>query len=47
MRLSSRSTSLLRIASGVTLAFIYIPLAIIFVYAFNSETVIVSGRRRA
>jgi putative spermidine/putrescine transport system permease protein len=39
MRLSRRSEILLRIASGFTLAFMYIPLAIIFVYAFNSETV--------
>jgi putative spermidine/putrescine transport system permease protein len=37
MRLSRRSELLLRLASGVTLAFIYIPLAIIVVYAFNAS----------
>jgi putative spermidine/putrescine transport system permease protein len=40
MRLSKRSTWLLRIASGVTLAFVYIPLAIIFIYAFNPDPVL-------
>ena len=37
MRLSRRSELLLRLASGVTLAFIYVPLAIIVVYAFNAS----------
>jgi putative spermidine/putrescine transport system permease protein len=35
MRLSRRARVLLRIAVGVTLAFIYIPLVIIAIYAFN------------
>jgi putative spermidine/putrescine transport system permease protein len=35
MRLSRRSKLLLRIGSSLTLAFIYVPLAIIVVYAFN------------
>src|SRR2546421_6479888 len=35
MRLSRRARILLRIAVGVTLAFIYIPLVIIAIYAFN------------
>ncbi len=39
MRISGRSLALLRIASGFTLAFMYIPLAIIFVYAFNPDVV--------
>ncbi len=37
MRLSRRAELLLRAASGVTLAFIYIPLLVIFIYAFNSS----------
>ncbi len=40
MRLSPRSLALLRLASGVTLAFMYIPLAIIVVYAFNADSVL-------
>jgi len=40
MRLSGRSLLLLRLASGATLAFIYIPLAIIVIYAFNPDTVL-------
>jgi putative spermidine/putrescine transport system permease protein len=35
MRLSRRATYLLRLGVGVTLAFIYIPLAVIAIYAFN------------
>jgi putative spermidine/putrescine transport system permease protein len=38
MRLSRRSTWLLRIGVGVTLAFIYVPLIIIGIYAFSSST---------
>jgi putative spermidine/putrescine transport system permease protein len=37
MRLSRRADLLLRAASAVTLAFIYIPLVVIFVYAFNTS----------
>ncbi|MDX6583974.1 MAG: putative spermidine/putrescine transport system permease protein [Solirubrobacterales bacterium] len=37
MRLSRRSTYLLRFAIGITLAFIYIPLIVIAIYAFNSS----------
>ena len=40
MRLSGRSLALLRIASGATLAFIYIPLGIIVIYAFNADVVL-------
>ncbi len=35
MRLSRRAQALLRIGVGVTLAFIYIPLIVIAIYAFN------------
>jgi putative spermidine/putrescine transport system permease protein len=38
MRLSSRTRSLLRIAVGLTLAFIYVPLIVIGIYAFNSSS---------
>ncbi len=37
MRLSRRAEFLLRAASGFTLAFIYIPLVVIVIYAFNSS----------
>ncbi len=37
MRLSRRAEFLLRAASGATLAFIYIPLVVIVIYAFNSS----------
>jgi putative spermidine/putrescine transport system permease protein len=40
MRLSKRSRILLRIAVGVGLAFIYIPLIAIFIYAFNSSKIL-------
>jgi putative spermidine/putrescine transport system permease protein len=40
MRFSRRSTILLRIAVGVGLAFIYIPLIVIAIYAFNSSNVL-------
>ena len=40
MRLSRRSQALLRLAVGVGLAFIYIPLLVIVVYAFNSSKVL-------
>ena len=40
MRLSGRSAVLLRIASSITLAFIYIPLGIIIIYAFNPDVVL-------
>ena len=36
MRLSNRSQILLRIGVGLTLAFIYIPLLVILIYAFNA-----------
>src|SRR3954454_15689604 len=35
MRLSRTSTNMLRVAVGVTLAFIYIPLIVVAIYAFN------------
>jgi putative spermidine/putrescine transport system permease protein len=37
MRLSRRSASLLRAGVGVTLAFIYVPLIVVGIYAFNSS----------
>ncbi len=37
MRLSRRSQALLRIATAITLAFIYIPLAVIVIYAFGES----------
>ncbi len=37
MRLSGRSALLLRIATGFTLAFIYVPLSVIAVYAFSTS----------
>ena len=37
MRLSRRAELLLRAASAVTLAFIYVPLVVIFIYAFNTS----------
>jgi putative spermidine/putrescine transport system permease protein len=40
MRLSKRSRILLRIAVGVGLAFIYIPLIVLAVYAFNSSKIL-------
>ena len=36
MRLSKRSDLLLRVGVGVTLAFIYIPLIVVVIYAFNA-----------
>jgi len=38
MRLSRKSQNLLRLGVGVTLAFIYIPLIVIAIYAFNGST---------
>jgi putative spermidine/putrescine transport system permease protein len=38
VRLSGRSRLLLRIGVGLTLAFIYVPLIVIGIYAFNSST---------
>ncbi len=38
MRLSRRSTVLLRIGVGIALAFIYVPLIVIAIYAFNADT---------
>jgi putative spermidine/putrescine transport system permease protein len=35
MRLSRRSQTLLRIGTGLTLAFIYVPLIVIVIYAFS------------
>ena len=40
MRLSRRSQALLRVAVGVGLAFIYIPLIVIVIYAFNSSRIL-------
>jgi putative spermidine/putrescine transport system permease protein len=40
MRLSRRSALLLRFAVGVGLAFIYIPLIVIAIYAFNSSNIL-------
>jgi putative spermidine/putrescine transport system permease protein len=40
MRLSRRSSLLLRIAVGVGLAFIYIPLIVLAIYAFNSSNIL-------
>jgi putative spermidine/putrescine transport system permease protein len=40
MRLSRRSTLLLRLAMAVGLAFIYVPLLVIAIYAFNSSNIL-------
>ena len=40
MRLSRRSTFLLRGGVAVGLAFIYVPLIVIAIYAFNSSNVL-------
>ncbi len=40
MRLSRRSTLLLRLAIAVGLAFIYVPLIVIFIYAFNASNIL-------
>jgi putative spermidine/putrescine transport system permease protein len=40
MRLSRRSQALLRLAVGLALAFIYIPLLVIGIYAFNSSKIL-------
>ena len=40
MRLSKRARVLLRIAVGLALAFIYIPLLVIAIYAFNSSKIL-------
>jgi len=40
VRLSRRSTLLLRLAVGVGLAFIYVPLIVIAIYAFNSSNIL-------
>jgi putative spermidine/putrescine transport system permease protein len=40
MRLSRRSRILLRLAVGIGLAFIYIPLIVIAIYAFNSSNLL-------
>jgi putative spermidine/putrescine transport system permease protein len=40
MRLSRRSEALLRTAVGLGLAFIYIPLLVIVIYAFNSSKIL-------
>jgi putative spermidine/putrescine transport system permease protein len=40
MRLSRRAKILLRIAVAIGLAFIYVPLIVIFVYAFNSSKIL-------
>ena len=40
MRLSKRAKLLLRIAIWVGLAFIYVPLIVIVIYAFNSSKIL-------
>jgi putative spermidine/putrescine transport system permease protein len=40
MRLSRSTRNLLRVAVGLTLAFIYVPLTVIGIYAFNSSTIL-------
>jgi putative spermidine/putrescine transport system permease protein len=40
MRLSRRARALLRVAVGIGLAFIYIPLIVIGIYAFNSSKIL-------
>ena len=40
MRLSPRSRNLLRVAVAIVLAFIYIPLIVIAIYAFNSSNLL-------
>jgi putative spermidine/putrescine transport system permease protein len=40
VRLSRRSTILLRVAVGAALAFIYVPLIVLGVYAFNSSRIL-------
>jgi putative spermidine/putrescine transport system permease protein len=40
MRLSRRAQVLLRVAIGVGLAFVYVPLIVIGIYAFNSSTIV-------
>jgi putative spermidine/putrescine transport system permease protein len=40
MRLSRRAASLLRLAVGAGLAFIYVPLIVIAIYAFNSSNIL-------
>jgi putative spermidine/putrescine transport system permease protein len=40
MRLSKRAARLLRLAVGVGLAFIYIPLIVVAIYAFNSSNIL-------
>jgi putative spermidine/putrescine transport system permease protein len=40
MRLSAGAERLLRFGAGVTLAFIYVPLFVIVLYAFNASTVL-------
>jgi putative spermidine/putrescine transport system permease protein len=40
MRLSRRSALLLRLAVGLGLAFIYVPLIVIAIYAFNSSNIL-------
>jgi putative spermidine/putrescine transport system permease protein len=40
MRLSRRSTILLRLAIAIGLAFIYVPLVVIVIYAFNASNIL-------
>jgi putative spermidine/putrescine transport system permease protein len=40
MRLSRRAKLALRVAVGITLAFIYVPLIVVGIYAFNSSTIL-------
>jgi putative spermidine/putrescine transport system permease protein len=40
MRLSKRAALLLRLAVGVGLAFIYVPLIVVAIYAFNSSNIL-------
>ncbi|MFN8160207.1 MAG: ABC transporter permease [Solirubrobacterales bacterium] len=41
MRISGRTRAILRIGTGVTLAFIYIPLIVVLIYAFNGGNTLV------
>ena len=47
MRLSKRTEWMLRLSAGFTLAFIYIPLLVILLYAFNSSQVAPVAAARA
>ena len=40
MRLSKRATGLLRLGVGIGLAFIYVPLVVVGIYAFNASNIL-------